>query len=83
MSAPQSLPNDFTSCCVENRCADLPAADVGRYLEHLVETAGKTLATARMRLAAIAAAHRFGGHQDPTSRPLAKVTVKQLATVRS
>ena len=69
---------DFTSWCLENRCAGVPAdpADVGRYPEHLVETEGKTLATARMRLAAIAAAHRLGGHEDPTTRPLVKATVK-------
>ena len=71
----------FTSWCLEHRCAGLPAgpADVGRYLEHLVETEGKTLATARMRLAAIAAAHRLGGHEDPTTRPLVKATTKRLA----
>ena len=71
---------DFTSWCLENRCAGVPAdpADVGRYLEHLVETEGKTLATARMRLAAIAAAHRLGRHEDPTTRPLVKATVKRL-----
>ncbi len=30
---------DFTSWCFENQCAGLPSAgaDVGRYLEHLVE----------------------------------------------
>ena len=49
---------------------------MGRYLEHLVETEGKTLATARTRLAAIAAAHRLGGHPDPTTRPLVKATMK-------
>ena len=38
-----------------------PAADVGRCLEHLVET----LATAHASLAAIAAAHRPGGHAGP------------------
>ena len=72
---------DFTSWCLDNRCAGLPttAADVGRYLEHLVETEGKALATARARLAAIAAAHRLGGHTDPTSRPLVKATMKRLA----
>ena len=53
--------NHFTSWCIEHRCAGLPsaAADVGHYIEHLVETEGKTLATARTRLAAIAAAHRL------------------------
>ncbi len=73
--------NDFTSWCLEHRCAGLPsaAADVGRYIEHLVETEGKTLATARMRLAAIAAAYRLGGHEDPTTRPLVKATMKRLA----
>ncbi len=73
--------NHFTSWCVEHRCAGLPsaAADVGRYIEHLVEMEGKTLATARLRLAAIAAAHRLGGHPDPTSRPLVKATMKRLA----
>ena len=73
--------NDFTSWCIEHRCAGLPsaAADVGRYIEHLVEMEGKTLATARLRLAAIAAAHRLGGHSDPTSRPLVKATVKRMA----
>ena len=72
---------DFTRWCLENWCAGLPAApaDVGRYLEHLVETEGKTLATVRLRLAAIAAAHRLGGHPDPTSRPLVQATIKRLA----
>ena len=37
------------------------------------------MATARMRLAAIAAAHRLGGHEDPTTRPLVKATMKRLA----
>ena len=58
---------DFTNWCLEHRCQGLPAApaDVGRYLEHLVESEGRTMATARSRLAAIAAAHRLGGHPDP------------------
>ena len=43
-----------------------------------METEGKTLATARMRLAAIAVAHRLGGHPDPTSRPLVKAAMKRL-----
>ena len=42
-------------------------------------TEGKTLATARLRLAAIAAAHRLGKHSDPTSASLVKATVKRLA----
>ena len=72
---------DFTRWCLENRCAGLPSAlaDVGRYLEHLVETEGKALATAPTRLAAITAAHRLGGHPDPVSRPLVKATLKRLA----
>ena len=39
---------DFTGWCLEHRCSGLPSlpADVGRYLGHLVETEGKTLATA-------------------------------------
>ena len=37
------------------------------------------MATARVRLAAIAAAHRLGGHEDPTTRPLVKATLKRLA----
>ena len=71
----------FARWCIENRSAGLPAraADVGRYLEHLVETENRTLATARLRLAAIAAAHRLGGHEDPTTRPLVKATMKRLA----
>ena len=71
----------FTSWCIENRCPGLPsaAADVGRYLENLVEAEGKTLATVRLYLAAIAAAHRLGGHEDPTTRPLVKATMKRLA----
>ena len=70
----------FTSWCIDNRCPGLPSAsaDVGRYLEHLVETEGKTLSTARLYLAAIAAAHRLGGHEAPTSWPLVKATVKRL-----
>ena len=44
-----------------------------------METEGKSLATARLRLAAIAAAHRLGGYPDPTSRPLVKATLKRLA----
>ncbi len=72
---------DFTSWCIEHRCAGLPvvAAHVGRYIEHLVETEGRTMATVRLRLAAIAAAHRLGGHEDPTLRPLVKATLKRLA----
>ena len=58
------------------RAAGSPG-DVGRYLEHLVETEGKTLAT--VRLASIAAVHRLGGHPDPTSRLLVKATKKGLA----
>ena len=44
--------NHFTSWCIEHQYAGLPStpADVGRYIQHLVETDGKTLATARMRL---------------------------------
>ena len=37
------------------------------------------MATARLRLAAVAAAHRLGGHPDPTARPLVKATFKRLA----
>ena len=71
----------FTSWCSENRCPGFPSApaDVGRYLEHLVETEGKTLSTARLYLAAIAAAHRLGGHEDPRSKPLVKATLRRLA----
>ena len=52
---------DFTSWCFDNRCVGLPAASavVGRYLEHLVETEGKTLATASPRRWRSAAAHRL------------------------
>ena len=34
--------NDYTRWCLENGCSGLPAAptDVGRYLEHVVETGG-------------------------------------------
>ena len=73
--------NDFTSWCLEHRCAVLPTgpADIGRYLEHLVVTEGRTMANTRMRLAAIAAAHRLGGHEDPTTRPLVKAIMKRLA----
>ena len=72
---------DFTSWCIEHRCAGLPAAaaDVGRYIEQLMDTESRTLATVRLRLAAIAAAHRLGGHEDPTSRPVVKATLKRLA----
>ena len=44
-----------------------------------METKSRTLATSRMRLAAIATAHRLGGHEDPTTRPLLKATMKQLS----
>ena len=44
-----------------------------------METEGRTLATVRLHLAAIAAAHRLGRHEDPTRRPLVKATVKRLA----
>ena len=43
-------------------------ADVGRYLQHLVEMT--------------ATAHRLGGHPDPTSRPLVKATMTRLARER-
>ena len=73
--------NHFTNWCIEHQCVGLPsvATDVGRYIEHLVETEGKTLATVRLRLAAIAAAHHLGGHPDLTSRPLVQATMKRLA----
>ena len=45
----------------------------------VVEQQGRTLATARPRLAAIAAAHPLGEHLDPTSDPLVKATLKRLA----
>ena len=54
-------------------------ADVARYPEHLAETEGRTLSTVRLRLAAVAAAYRLGGHEDPTPRPLVKTTMKRLA----
>ena len=71
---------DFTSGSFENRCVGLPAApaDVGRYLYHLVEREGRTMATAHTRLAAIAEALRLGGHPDPTSRSLVEATLKRL-----
>ena len=64
-----------------HRCPGLPAApaDVGRYLEDLVEVRGKALTTARNRLAAIAAAHRLGKQTDPVKDPLVKATFKRLA----
>ncbi len=64
---------DFTSWCLENRCAGLPSApaNVGRYLEDHIELNGRALVTARLRLAAIAAAHRLGKHPE-TSDPLAE-----------
>ena len=36
------------------------------------------MATARMLLAAIAGAHRLGGHEDPTTWPLVKANMKRL-----
>ena len=53
---------DFTSRCLDAGILGLSIApaDVGRYLEHLVETEGKTMATARMRLVAIAAGAPLG-----------------------
>ena len=56
-----------------------PAGSVGSYLERLVETEGKMKAAPRTRLAAIVTAHRLAKHQDPTSRPLVKATLKRLA----
>ena len=41
------------------------------------------IATACTRLAAIAAAHRLGGHPDVTSRPLVKAMLKRLASHRA
>ena len=58
---------DFTQWCLDTGVRGLPAApaDVGRYLEHLVEARGRALATARSRLAAVSAAHR----RPPPGRP--------------
>ena len=71
---------DFTQWCLDTGVRGLPAApaDVGRYLEHLMEARGRALATARSRLAAVSAAHRLAGHPDPASRPLVKATLKRL-----
>ena len=70
----------FTSWCIEMGCAGLPSdlTTLGRYLEHLVETGGRTLATARLRLATIAGAYRLGRYDDPTSRPVVKATLQRL-----
>ena len=59
--------------------ARLPAspADVSRYIEHLDKTQGRTLAT--VRLPAVTASQRHGGHDDPTTRPQVKATLKRLA----
>ena len=71
---------DFTQWCRDTGVRGLPAApaDVGRYLEHLMEARGRALATARSRLAAVSAAHRLAGHPDPASRPLVKAALKRL-----
>ena len=71
---------DFTQWCLDTGVRGLPAApaDVGRYLEYLVEARGRALATARRRLAAVSAAHRLASHPDPASRPLVKATLKRL-----
>ena len=63
-----------------HRVRGLPAApaDVGRYLEHLVEVRGRALAPDRSRLEPVSAAHRLAGHPDPASRPLVKATLKRL-----
>ena len=44
-----------------------------------METEGKSLATVRTRLAAIAAAHRLGKHENPVPDPLVKATLKRLS----
>ena len=44
-----------------------------------MEPQGLTLTTVRQRLAAIAAAHRLRGHEDPASLLLIKATMNRLA----
>ena len=72
---------DFAFWTFRNNCAGLPSTPVtvSRYLEHLVEGQRKSLATARSRLAAIAAAHRIAQHPDPSQTPMVKATLKRLA----
>ena len=71
----------FSRWCEEQGVPTLPAAPriVARFLEDLVELQGRTLATARIYLAAIAANYKLDGQPDPTERPLVRATLKRLA----
>ena len=71
---------NFAFWTFQNNCAGLPATPVtvSRYLEHLVGER-KSLATARSRLAAIAAAHCISQQADPSKSPVVKAPLKRLA----
>ena len=70
----------FTGWCEREGLSARPAdpVHVAEFLEHLVEAKGRTLATARTYLAAIAASHRLGGHPDPTLQTIVRATLKRL-----
>ena len=72
---------DFISWCLEHRCVGLSAAaaDVGRYLEHLVETEGKTLATVRRAPGGDRGGPALGRTSGPDVAALVQATMKRLA----
>ena len=73
---------DFTNWSIEHRCAGLLAApaDIGRYIEHLVEMEGQSLAAARLRLKAVKATARI--QQIDTGKRRRKET-ETLAAMRA
>ena len=71
----------FAKWCETNQLPTLPpsANIVVGFLEDLVETQDRALATARTYLVGIAATYRLDGYPDPTTRPRVRATPRRLA----
>ena len=74
----------FSHWCEEQGVSTQPASPctVAKFLKELVEQQGRTLATARTYLAAIAAIYKLGGQPSPNESPLVRSTLKRLVRER-
>ena len=74
----------FSHWCEEQGVSTQPASPctVAKFLKELVEQQGRTLATARTYLAAIAAIYKRGGQPSPNESPLVRSTLKRLVRER-
>ena len=74
----------FSHWCEEQGVSTQPASPctVAKFLKELVEQQGRTLATARTYLAAIAAIYKRDAQPSPNESPLVRSTLKRLVRER-